>query len=104
MDWRSVKNINSYTENDLLVYFREVSEKYKSSSLWSLYSMLKTTLNVKHNINIEQYLRLRAFLKRKAEGYQPTKANIFSPQEINKFINAAPDHKYLATKVGNISI
>lgn len=76
-----------------------MTEKYKSSTLWTHYSMLKSILNIKHNINIDTYTRLRALLRRQSEGYQPKKSEAFTEDEINRFFKEAPDDKYLATKV-----
>jgi hypothetical protein len=50
------------------------TDKLKPSTLQSIYSMLKAELNIKDNIEIIQYSRLRAFLKRKAVGYTPKKS------------------------------
>jgi hypothetical protein len=52
------------------------SDKLKTSTLRSIYptSMLKTKLNIRKNIDINQYSRLRAFL-RKSIGYTPKKIN-----------------------------
>lgn len=104
MNWRSSKNINSFTENDVLAYFEEMTEKYKSSSLWSHYSMLRSKLIINHNIYIEKYSKLREFLRRKNQGYQAKKSNPLTPDEIYKFIEEAPDKKYLATKVKNMKL
>lgn len=38
MDWRIAKNVNSFSEAVLLVYFSELSSKYKSTTLWTHYS------------------------------------------------------------------
>jgi hypothetical protein len=99
MTWRNQKNITSFSEDVLLVYFDELSEKYQSSSLWAHYSMLRSTLDINSGIKIENYSKLRAFLKRKSEGYTPKKAATFTPAQIKKFMNEAPDQIYLATKV-----
>lgn len=99
MSWRKNHNVGSFSENVLLVYFNELAKKYKSSSLWSFYSMLRSTLKLNNGVDIEIYTKLRAFLKRTSEGYQAKKAKTFTPEEINKFINEAPDTIYLATKV-----
>lgn len=100
MDWRDRKKTTSFSENVLLAYFGELAEKYKSSSLWTQYSMLRTTLEVRQNINIATYGKLKTFLKRKSDGYKAKKSKTFTPDEINMFIENADDKKYLATKVG----
>lgn len=99
MEWRAKKGVITFTENDLMQYFEELSLKYKSSSLWATYSMLKTTLNMHHNVVMDNFTKLRLFLKRKSIGQQTKKAKTFTPDEINRFIEEAPDVKYLATKV-----
>lgn len=43
MAWRESKNINSFSESILLVYFSELATKYKPSTLWAHYSMLRST-------------------------------------------------------------
>lgn len=99
MNWRNEKNINSFSEEDLLTYFAEITDSYKSSTLWSQYSILRRTLNIRHNVNIEKYTKLRDFLNLKSKGYEPKKTKTFTPEEICRFINEAPDDKYLAIKV-----
>lgn len=104
-DWCSSKKIrSSFTENVLLAYFSELSTKYKASSLWTFYSMLRSTLNLNNGINIENYSKLRALLKRQSEKHVTKKAKTFTPEQLNNFIKEAPDEKYLATKVVNITI
>lgn len=99
MKWRLNKNVSSFSEDTLLVYFKEISLKFKSSTLWTKYSMIRSILNIRHNVKIEKYGRLRAFLKRRSEGFLPKKSEVFTGEEINKFIEEAPDTQYLATKV-----
>mgnify|MGYP005986404917 CR=1 FL=1 len=65
MDWRIQKKIKSFSENVVLAYFAELSEKYKSSSLWFFYSMLKAVLRIAHDVDLDKYGTLRSFLKRK---------------------------------------
>lgn len=99
MDYRKNKNIGSFSENVLIAYFAELSQKLKSSTLWSVYSMLKSTLSTHHNVDLAKYLKLRAFLKRQKDGYQPKKSKVFEKEEVIKFLSEAPDANYLSTKV-----
>ncbi|KAK5646365.1 hypothetical protein RI129_004829 [Pyrocoelia pectoralis] len=88
--------------NVLVAYFEEKSKYLKSSTLWSVYSMLKSTLNIKENINIEKYTKLIALLKRKHDGYLPKKSKILEMTELEKFINEAPNEDYLMIKTALI--
>ena len=44
--WCMKNKANKISENILLAFFEEKSKSVKSSTLWALYSMIKTTLNV----------------------------------------------------------
>ncbi|XP_044262164.1 multifunctional protein ADE2 isoform X4 [Tribolium madens] len=101
-DWREKNQRNSLSENVLLAYFQELSKRNKPSSLWAAYSMLRTTLNLKNNVDISKYFKLGAFLKRKSDGYKPKKSKTLTPQQIKEFLSSAPDKDYLFTKVGLI--
>lgn len=61
--------------------------------------MLKSTLNIKHNINIEKYTRLIAFLKKMKSGYIAKKSKTLEIEDIDKFIREAPDEDFLMMKV-----
>lgn len=104
MDWKTNKCANSFSENVVVAYFSELSIEKAPSTLWKIYSMLRSTIIIKHNINIANYAKLRAFLKRKSDGFQPKKSKTLTREEINKFINEAPDNVYLATKVKKIPV
>lgn len=97
--WCSEKNASVYSESVLLAYFSEMAKRMKSSSLWSHYSMIRTLLNLRHDVDISKYLKLRAFLKKKNEGYSPKKARVLTKEQFDMFIFNAPDEKYLAAKV-----
>ncbi|EFA12503.1 hypothetical protein TcasGA2_TC004165 [Tribolium castaneum] len=101
LKWRAEKNTTFFSENIILSYFVMLAEKYSSSSLWSYYSMLKSTLVIRHDIHIENYKKLQAFLKRKSKTYKPKKSKTLSSENIKEFIEKAPDEKYLVTKVKN---
>ncbi|XP_074103468.1 uncharacterized protein LOC141530326 [Cotesia typhae] len=81
----------------------EISEKANEpSSLWATYSMLRSMVDIKHNINIYNYSRLIAFLKQKNKGFKSTKALTLSAEQINQFLGEAPDNQYLPIKVALI--
>lgn len=100
--WRFSKNISNPTdENTFLAYFQMLSETKAPSTLWSIYSMLKTMLQLKEKCNIENYLELTRFIKRKNDGYKPKQSKTLTSENIQEFINNAPDDAYLAQKVRN---
>lgn len=63
-DWCSHKNVSKVSENVLLAYFEDKSKSVKSPTLWALYSMLKSTLNIKENIDVMKFLKLVPYLKK----------------------------------------
>jgi hypothetical protein len=44
-----------------LTNFNKLSTEIKLSTLWSIYSILKSMKNMKHNINVGTYLKLQVF-------------------------------------------
>ncbi|XP_063544509.1 uncharacterized protein LOC134752749 isoform X3 [Cydia strobilella] len=102
ISWQKQKNVTSFCEAVLLLYFEEISAKYKPSSLWAIYSMLKSGLKRSHNVNMEEYGQLGAFLKKLSKGYVCKKVKALTYENVEKFIEEAPDDKYLATKAALI--
>ncbi|CAH1381929.1 unnamed protein product [Tenebrio molitor] len=100
--WRNENRIKNFSENVLLAYFQKLSATMKPSSLWSIYSMLRSTLNLKNNIGIRKYPKGCSFLKRASDGYKPKKSKTLTPQQIQEFLTTAPDEKYLFTKAALI--
>lgn len=99
--WKAENKIlqNLFSEEVLQWYIRDLSTKKSPSTLWCTYSMLKSVIKLKHNIDIGQYAELIAFLKDQSKGYTAVTAPVFTDEEITKFMNSAPDSVYLATKV-----
>lgn len=50
--WLKNRNVNVITEEVIVAYFNGLIGKYAASSLWSTFSMLKTTLFVFEKIDI----------------------------------------------------
>lgn len=63
--------------------------------------MLKATLSVKENLDVGNYKRVLALLKRKTVGYEPKKSKVLSRDELNRFFREANDDVYLMIKVRN---
>lgn len=74
------KNNKAITsENCLKVYFKELIEKYKPSTIWSIYSKLKSTIQIHEKISIKIYKELSALISQNSRGYKGKKRK-FSPQ------------------------
>lgn len=65
MKWCASNHVKRYSESVLLTYLSELSKKYKSSTLWSIHSMLKATLSVRQNVDIGSYVKVNAYIKRR---------------------------------------
>lgn len=102
--WCSSKKIQKVSEAVLLAYFEHKINKVKPSTLWSVYSMLKCTLNAKENVNIRKFSKLIPYLKSKSVGYRPKKSRILTKEEIERFLQEAPDSRFLLEKVIQINI
>jgi len=98
-DWRKKKKVKSLSETVLLAYFGGLAKTHAPSSLWAIYSMLRSTIHTNYNININSYDKLMAFLKQNSKGFKSKKSSILPPDKIHKFLMEAPDHQYLAIKV-----
>lgn len=74
---------------------RQISDKSKTIRYpTSIFSMLKTTLRVKENIDIGHFNKLLAFLKQLSIGYKAKKSKIFTRNEVRTFLLEAPDNTF----------
>lgn len=99
--WREENTnlLSDLEENNLIVYFEALKAKLKPPTLWSIWSMLRKTLNAKDGINISNFLNLKSIIKNNAKGYKPKKAFVLRWNQIIKFMNEAPDCVFLAMEV-----
>lgn len=98
-EWKKSSQTTSTSERVLMAYFHSLAKNYQPSTLWSYYSMLKTTIIINEKLDISTYHKLTAFLKEQSHGFRSKKSKIFSSEEVKKFLTEAPDDKYLLTKV-----
>ncbi|XP_059053089.1 uncharacterized protein LOC131847527 [Achroia grisella] len=100
--WKKRKGVKSFSEPVFLAYFKELAKSKKPSTLWSTYSMLKSTVGNKNGIKMENYTKLISYLKKWSRGHKSTTSEVFSVENINTFIKEAPDKEFLAIKVALI--
>jgi hypothetical protein len=100
-DWQNGHGVKKITSNLLLAYFQQISDekKYKPTSMWAFYSMLKATLRVHEDLDIGEYFQVKAFLKKKSSGYKSVRAEVFTEEQVRKFIMEADDSRWLDVKV-----
>ncbi|KAJ8970565.1 hypothetical protein NQ317_019070 [Molorchus minor] len=104
--WCVAKGVQHTSETVLLAYFCEISKQSKASTLWSRYSMLRAVLNFRHNVDISNYAKLKAFLKRKNVGYQAKKSK-YLPQKVALIIGisgACRCDELLKMKISDLDI
>ena len=103
VQWRSEKGIaqNDMCEEVMLTYINKLSEedKLKPPTVFSRYSMLKSTLLAYENINIQPWDKVNSFMKEQAKGHCPKRAMIFTTNDITDFCMQAPDDTHLVEKV-----
>ncbi len=100
LKWKEIKKAASDSEIVVLAYFNEMVKSNKEpTTIWPQYSMLKATLKICSKVNIETYKTLTALLKIKSHGYIPKKARVFTEDEMQHFLDNAPDELWLDVKV-----
>lgn len=98
VEWKEKTGVST-TENWLIEYFNRYMQKYKPPSVLAHYSMLKSLIKVKENIDIRNYNILSAKLKTYAAGYESKKSLVFTSDQLLKFLEEAHDRSHLANKV-----
>lgn len=98
-NWCQEKGIKSMKEEVFLAYFSELNKVCKPNTLWSRYSMLKSVIKIKNDLDISKFFKVTSYIKRQNVGFRPKKAKVFNKEEVTKFLNEAPDEVYLMIKV-----
>ncbi|KAG4079588.1 hypothetical protein HA402_011539 [Bradysia odoriphaga] len=97
-NWQKTKNTTSNSERVLLSYFSALKGKLSPGTLWSRFSMLKSTLQIYEDVDIGTYSSLAAFLKQQLKDYNPKRAKVLTETELRRFIEEAPDIAWLDVK------
>lgn len=100
--WCDDKKIKTINEKVLVAYFTVELKDFKATSLWTIYSKLRSTLHIYENFDISTFSNLKALLKLKSVGHNVKKSKTFTKEEFYRFIKEAPDDDYLAMKVNFI--
>lgn len=99
LSWMENKKTNSFSEVVLVAYFKECSDTILPSTLWARYSMIRSMIKSEKNIDISTYGNLRSFLKNLNSRFKSKKSKVFAPEEIQSYLQNAPDEQYLDVKV-----
>lgn len=97
--WKNCKGAKSFSETVFIAYFQELAKHKQPSTLWSIYSMLKATVSINNEIQINTYAKLIAFLKRLSAGHKTKKSRVLSAENVDTFLTEAPDQSFLSVKV-----
>lgn len=100
--WRRGSNLQDFSEDVFIAFIKHLEVTKKASTVLSKYSMLRTVVLARLNIDIKHYPALTAYLKELAKGITPKPSKFFSAEEINNFLEKAPNEQYLAIKVSAI--
>ena len=92
--WCTKNKIIKTTEDCLLAYFNSELVSFKSSSLWTKYSMLRSTINLQEGIDISRFSGLILYLKRKGEGHKPKKSSTLTKEHVDAFLTQADDKEH----------
>ncbi|KAJ3659299.1 hypothetical protein Zmor_010995 [Zophobas morio] len=76
--WCLKKQIKKTDENAILASFATDLASHKASSLWSKYSMLRTTIDLKEGVDISKFPSIIPYLKREGEGYTAKKSLVLT--------------------------
>lgn len=104
-EWQKKYGTESVSNELILAYFHTLAtkKKYKPTSLWAYYSMLKATLRSYENVHIEKYKQVSAFLSARSSGYKAKKARVCSEDNIKTFIYQADEVSWLDVKVCTVN-
>ncbi|KAJ8673513.1 hypothetical protein QAD02_004775 [Eretmocerus hayati] len=88
------------TEDVMLLYMDHLhkDEKFTSSTLWAVYSMLKSFINAYDNVDITNYAAVRKYIKQKHRGHKPKKATTSTVEQVHTFVTKAEEPEHLLTK------
>jgi hypothetical protein len=97
-EWRKEKNLMGKTnEKELFAYLHHmlVSNKWVSpGTLWSRFSILRSMILAKEGLDIKTKnvnSTIQTWLKRIGANHKPKQANMFTKEEIRRFLKESPD-------------
>jgi hypothetical protein len=54
-EWRKKNRRGSFSEDVMLAFFQKLSQNMEPTSLWSTYSMLQSTINLKNDVYVSLF-------------------------------------------------
>lgn len=80
------------SEDNVLQFFDYCKncKKFKSSTLWSYYSMINRGLQINYSKKLQYFPRVTLLLKSYEQGYTRKVASVFSQEQLNQFWQTGP--------------
>ena len=75
--WKEQNLVKQTSENVLFAYFSELSQTKKHSTLWAIFSMLKSTIDVIEKVKIGIFTKVISFLKKQKKRLPEQKGKSF---------------------------
>lgn len=100
LTWKTNKGMGSVLdESVVLAYMQEMSQTLKPTTLWGMFTMLRSTIFIHEKVDVYQFKEVAEYLKKISKGYKAKQLKVFSEDQIARFLEEAPDNKYLCIKV-----
>ena len=76
--WRSTKKTTLFVEDVFLAYFKDILQTISPPTLWTRFSMVKTTIRTFDQIDISTYHQLIAYITKKKDKHIKNNPNTFT--------------------------
>ena len=96
---------NEPSEENLIQFFDYLRKEkhYECSTIWSIYSMINSKMQLNHGLKLQNFSRITALLKSYEVGYIRKTAKTFTQEQFQQFLRDAPNTgSYIQLKVGII--
>ena len=97
--WKIESKVSVINEDVMLAYLSDCAKTKNPSTLWPLCFMLWSTILLYENVDISKFAKLHGYLKNATASYEPKQAKILTEEQVESYIENAPDETHLCNKV-----